>query len=71
MRKDVLQKNVNIGAPGGGAQSVGHLISAQVMISRFVGSSLVVTAQNLPGILCVCAPPLFTLSLSLSLSLSK
>ena len=60
------------------AQSVKHPTSAQVMISRFVGSSSasgsVLTAQSLePDSDSVSAPPLpvLCLSLSLSLSLSK
>ena len=61
------------------AQSVKHLTSAQVVISRFVGSSpvsgSVLTAQNLEPTSdsvspSLCAPPLLVLSPSLSLSLS-
>ena len=62
-----------------GAQSVERLTSAQVMTSRFVGSSpasgSVLTAQSLEllRILCLplCPSPACALSLSLSLSLSE
>ena len=63
------------GAPGWlSGLSVQLLVSAQVMISRFMASSpasgSVLTAQSLLGILSLssspCAPPLLTLSLSLS-----
>ena len=63
--------------PPGGAQSVGHLTSAQVMISRFVSSSpasgSVLTARGLEllRILCLalslCPSPAHTLSVCLSL----
>ena len=61
------------------AQSVKHPTLAQVMISRFVGSSpawgSVLTAQSLEPALdsvspSLSAPPLLALSLSLCLSLS-
>ena len=62
------------------AQSVKHPTSAQVMILLLVGSSLtsnsVLTAQSLEPALdsvspSLSAPPLLTLCLSLSLSLSQ
>ena len=62
------------------AQSVKHLISAQVVISWFVSSSLtsgsVLTAKSLEPISDsvtppLSAPPLLVLYLSVSLSLSK
>ena len=58
------------------AQSVKHLISVQVVISRLVGSSpasgSVLTAQSQEPALdsvspCLSAPPLLALGLSLSL----
>ena len=61
------------------AQPVKHPTSAQVMISRFVGSSpasgSVLTAQSLEPALdsmspSLSVPPLLTLCLSLSVSLS-
>ena len=58
------------------AQSVGHPTSAQVMISRFMGSSptsgYVLTAQSLQPVLdsvspSLCVPPLMALCLFLAL----
>ena len=55
------------------AQSVKHLTSAQVMISRFMSSNpasgSALPVQHLLGILSLCPSPTCSLSLSLSLSL--
>ena len=70
---------VGLGEPGWlGHLSVWLLISAQVMMSRFMGfspgSGSGLTVWSLLGILCLSslfARPLFSLTLSLSLSLYK
>ena len=68
------------GVPGWlGQLNVWHLISAQFMISQFLGSSpasaSALLAQSMIGILSLSpslsAPPLFMLSLSLSLKINK
>ena len=70
---DFMLKNWKVGAPGWLSQlSVQLLVSAQVMISWLVDSSLsysVLTAWSLLGILSpsVFSPPLFSVYLSLSL----
>ena len=67
-----MQKNIRLGAAGG-AQLVKLLVSAQVTISRLVGSSptsgSVLTVQSLLGILSLplSAPSLLVFALCLKI----